>query len=93
MLTASQLPLEEFFKTYHVGSFSFSPDETEFVFVSDRSGHSLAYNMPLHGGAWRLVLHSDKRGFRIHSPANTEPRHGRVEDSIVSELGCHRRRF
>jgi dipeptidyl aminopeptidase/acylaminoacyl peptidase len=54
--TASDLPMEEFFKTYHVGSLSFSPDETEFAFVSDKTGNYQPYIMPVTGGLWRRLL-------------------------------------
>ena len=54
--SAAELPLAEFFKTYHVGSLSFSPDETELAFVSDKSGLSQAYLMPVTGGNWRRLV-------------------------------------
>ena len=53
------LPLEEYFKTYNVGSLSFSPDETEFAFVSDKSGLSQPYIMPVRGGAWRQLVQTN----------------------------------
>ncbi len=54
--SAAGLPLEEFFKTYRVGSLSFSPDETQFVFVSDKFGLSQPYTMPVRGGEWKPLL-------------------------------------
>lgn len=57
--TASDLPLEEFFKTYRVGSLSFSPDETRFVFVSDKYGHSQPFTMPVRGGEWTRLFESE----------------------------------
>ncbi len=57
--TASDLPLEEFFKTYKVGSLSFSPDETQFVFVSDKFGHFQPYMMPVRGGEWRRLIETE----------------------------------
>src|SRR3989339_555087 len=54
--TAADLPLEEFFKTYYVGGISFSPDETEIAFVSDKSGLSQPYLMSVRGGEWRRLV-------------------------------------
>ncbi|MBK6764963.1 MAG: S9 family peptidase [bacterium] len=50
--SAAEQPLEEFFKTYRVGSLSFSPDETRFAFVSDKYGLSQPYTMSVRGGEW-----------------------------------------
>ncbi len=57
--TAADLPLEEFFKTYRVSSLSFSPDEMEFVFVSDKTGKYQPYIMPVRGGAWKRLLETE----------------------------------
>ncbi|MCB9367272.1 MAG: S9 family peptidase [Calditrichaeota bacterium] len=63
--SAAELPLEEFFKTYRVGSMSFSPDETRFVFVSDKYGHSQPYMMPVRGGEWTPLLETDDAIYKI----------------------------
>ncbi|MBI5060095.1 S9 family peptidase [candidate division KSB1 bacterium] len=57
--SAADLPLEEFFKTYRVGSLAFSPDESEFAFISDKSGKHQAYRMPVQGGDWQRLLETD----------------------------------
>jgi dipeptidyl aminopeptidase/acylaminoacyl peptidase len=57
--TAADIPLEEFFKTYRVGSLSFSPDETKFVFVSDKYGNYQPYTMPVRGGEWTPLLQTE----------------------------------
>lgn len=57
--SAAELPLEEFFKTYRVSSLSFCPDETQFVFVSDKFGHSQPYTMPVRGGEWKPLLQTE----------------------------------
>lgn len=57
--TAADLSMEEFFKTYHVGSLSFSPDETQLAFVSDKTGQWQAYIMPVTGGAWDRVVETN----------------------------------
>jgi dipeptidyl aminopeptidase/acylaminoacyl peptidase len=57
--TAADLPLEEFFKTYYVGGISFSPDESEIAFVSDKSGLSQPYISTVRGGEWRRLVTTD----------------------------------
>lgn len=64
--SASELPLEEFFKTYRVGSMSFSPDETKLVFVSDKYGHSQPYIMPVRGGAWTPLLQTEDAIYSVN---------------------------
>ncbi|MBU0691916.1 prolyl oligopeptidase family serine peptidase, partial [bacterium] len=54
--TAADIPLEEFFKTYYVGGISFSPDETEIVFVSDKSGLYQPYITSVRDGKWRRLV-------------------------------------
>ncbi len=71
--TASDLPLEEFFKTYRVGSLSFSPNESEFVFVSDKSGKFQPYIMPVRGGEWRQLLETEDVIFAVSwCPTNSD---------------------
>jgi dipeptidyl aminopeptidase/acylaminoacyl peptidase len=57
--SAADLPMEEFFKTYHVGSLSFSPNETQLAFVSDKTGLWQPYIMPVAGGAWRRLVETN----------------------------------
>lgn len=54
--SAADIPLEEFFKTYYVGGISFSPDETEIVFVSDKSGLYQPYMTSVRNGEWRQLV-------------------------------------
>lgn len=71
--SAAELTLEEFFKTYRVGSMSFSPDEKQFVFVSDKYGHSQPYLMPVRGGDWTPLFTTEDAIYRITwCPTNAE---------------------
>lgn len=50
--------IEEFVDTVGVGNASFSPDETQILFSSNKSGVWNAYTMPAAGGEWTAVTQS-----------------------------------
>ena len=63
--SAADIPLEEFFKTYYVGGISFSPDEAEIAFVSDKSGLYQPYITSVRNGKWRRLVKTNDAVYGI----------------------------
>ena len=56
--TVKQHPIEDFIDTTGVSGASFSPDESQILFSSNKTGIWNAYTMPASGGEWKPVTHS-----------------------------------
>lgn len=51
-------PIEDFIDTTGVGGASFSPDESQILFSSNKTGIWNAYTMPVNGGEWTPITAS-----------------------------------
>lgn len=55
---SKQHPIEDFIDTTGVGGAAFSPDESQILFSSNKTGIWNAYTMPVNGGEWTPITAS-----------------------------------